>query len=57
MIDKNLTDINKVNNESKYFHLLCDKAYKTQEEFKLDNKIIKIVTSDKKMLLKKIQNF
>ena len=48
MINKNLLNINNVNNESKYFYLLGDKAYKTQEKLKLDNKIVKIVTPDKK---------
>ena len=48
MINKNLININNVNNESKYFYLLGDKAYKTQEKLKLDNKIVKIVTPDKK---------
>jgi len=48
MINKNLTEINKVNNDSKYFHLLADKAYKTQDEFKLDEKKVKIITPDKK---------
>lgn len=30
MISKNINDIKHINNESKYFHLLADKAYKTQ---------------------------
>ena len=57
MINKNLNEINKVNNESKYFHLLGDKAYKTQDEFKLNNKIIKIVTPDKRNSIKKNTKF
>ena len=48
MIDSNLTNINKINNESKCFYLLGDKAYKTQDKFKLNNKIVKLVTPDKK---------
>lgn len=57
MINKNLSNINKVNNESNYFNLLADNAYKTQDEFKLDNKIVKKVTSDKKLLEKKYKIF
>jgi hypothetical protein len=56
MINKNLININKVNNESKYFYLLGDKAYKTQEKLKLDNKIVKIVTPDKKNAKNKNKN-
>ena len=57
MINKNLSNINKVNNESNYFHLLADKAYKTQDEFKLNNKIVKIITPDKKNAKKKNTKF
>ena len=41
MINKNFSDITKVNNKSNYYcYLLGDKAYKTQYKFKFDNKII-----------------
>ena len=40
MINKNFTDIIKVNNKANYYYLLGDKAYKTQNKF--DKKIIKI---------------
>ena len=48
MINKNFDDIIKVNNKYNYYYLLGDKAYKTQDKFKFDNKIIKIITPDKK---------
>lgn len=47
MIKSNLT--NKVSDNSKYFYLLGDKAYKTQEELKLNDKIVKSMISDKEM--------
>lgn len=47
MIDKSLEKVN-VENNSKYFHLLGDKAYKTQKKHKLNNKNINIITYDKK---------
>jgi len=46
MISKSLDKIN-VNNKSKYFNLLGDKAYKTKENYKLNKKSIKIITPDK----------
>jgi hypothetical protein len=46
MINKSLDKI-KVNNESKYFNLLGDKAYKTKEIYKLNKKRVKILTPDK----------
>lgn len=56
MIKKSLEKI-KINNESNYFYLLGDKAYKTKEIIKLDNKIIKIITPDKKNTKVKNTNF
>jgi hypothetical protein len=47
MIENCLKNIN-INNGSNYFHLLADKAYKTKENHEVNNKIIKIVTPDKK---------
>lgn len=46
MINKSMDKIT-INNESKYFNLLGDKAYKTKENFKLNKKNIKIITLDK----------
>ena len=46
MISKSLDKIN-INNKSKYFNLLGDKAYKTKENYKLNKKSIKIITPDK----------
>ena len=57
MISKNINDIKHINNESKYFHLLADKAYKTQENYKLNGKKIKIITPDKINSLKKNTKF
>jgi hypothetical protein len=57
MINKNLSNINIVNNKSNYYHLLADKAYKTQDKFKLDNKTIKIITPDKKNCKKENTKF
>lgn len=47
MIDKSLKNI-KIKNKSKYFYLLGDKAYKTKNKYKLNNKNILIITPDKK---------
>jgi len=46
MIKKSLNKII-INNNSNYFHLLGDKAYKTKEIIKLNGKIIKIITPNK----------
>ena len=46
MIEKSLKKI-KIKNNSNYFYLLGDKAYKTKKIFKLNNKIVKIITPDK----------
>jgi len=46
-----------INNKSKYFNLLCDKAFKTKEIFKLNNKNIKIFTPDKSNSLIKNSNY
>ena len=37
MINKNINDIKNINNKSKYYNLLADKAYKTQEKYKYYN--------------------
>ena len=57
MINKNFDDIIKVNNKYNYYYLLGDKAYKTQDKFKFDNKIIKIITPDKKNAKNKNKKF
>ncbi len=56
MIEKSLKNI-KIKNESKYFYLLGDKAYKTKNNNKLNNKNIKIITPDKKNAKNKNCNF
>ena len=53
MINKSLEKV-KINNNSNYFYLLGDKGYKTKETFKLNNKIVKVITPDK--LNTKIKN-
>jgi Ni,Fe-hydrogenase maturation factor len=47
MINEGLTKIKFIKNDSKYNHLLGDKAYKTNEKFYISNKLIKIITPDK----------
>ena len=42
MIFQSLKNI-KIKNESKYFYLLGDKAYKIKDSFKLNNKTVKII--------------
>lgn len=56
MISQSLKNI-KIKNESKYFYLLGDKAYKTKDNYKLNNKNIKIITPDKKNAKNKNCNF
>ncbi len=56
MISKSLEEV-KIQNNSKYFHLLGDKAYKTQECIKLNNKKVKIITYDKKNAKIKNSNY
>lgn len=46
-INNSINEITNINNKSKYFILLGDKAYKTKDKFKLLNKPIKIITPDK----------
>jgi hypothetical protein len=48
MINKTLKDINHINNNSKNYYLIADKAYKSQEKYLLTNKPVKILTPDKK---------
>lgn len=56
MIKKSLEKI-KVNNNSNYFYLVGDKGYKTKETFKLNNKIVKIITPDKLNTKNKNSNY
>ncbi len=56
MINKSLDNVN-INNESKYFNLLGDKAYKTKENYKLNNKTVKIITPDKLNTKNKNSNY
>jgi len=53
MIGKGIKEIKNLNNNSKYYNLIADKAYKTKDEYKLNDKIIKIITPNKKNALKK----
>lgn len=48
MIKKNIDSIKCSDNKSKYYHLLGDKGYITQEKYELNGKKIKIITPDKK---------
>ena len=52
MISKSLDKVI-VNNKSKYFNLLGDKAYKTKDNYKLNEKNIKIITPDKSNTINK----
>jgi hypothetical protein len=56
MIKKSLENV-KINNDSNYFYLLGDKGYKTKEIFKLNNKIVKIITPDKSNTKNKNSNY
>jgi len=56
MINKSLDKVF-VNNKSKYFNLLGDKAYKTKENYKLNKKNIKIITPDKSNTINKNTKF
>jgi transposase len=56
MINKSLDKVF-VNNKSKYFNLLGDKAYKTKKEYKLNKKNIKIITPDKSNTINKNTKF
>jgi len=47
MITKSLNEIKHIDNKSKYFVLLGDKAYKCKDQIKINNKIVKIITPDK----------
>jgi len=57
MIEKNVNDIFNINNDSKYYILLADKAYKTKDEYKLNNKKIIIITPDKSNTINKNLKF
>jgi hypothetical protein len=56
MINKSLDKVI-VNNKSKYFNLLGDKVYKTKDNYKLDEKNIKIITPDKSNTINKNTKF
>lgn len=47
MIEKTLKNV-KQNNESKYYYLIGDKAYKNKYDLKLNNKKVLMITPDKK---------
>lgn len=53
MINKSIEGIKNIKNESQYYNLIADKAYKTKDKYKLNNKKIKIITPDKKNTLNK----
>ena len=53
MIKKSIEEIKNIKNKSKYYNLIGDKAYKTKDKYYLNNKIIKIITPDKKNTLNK----
>ena len=57
MLCKNICDIKNINNNSKYFTLIGDKAYKTTEKYTLNNKNIKMITPDKKNTVNKNKKF
>lgn len=56
MINKSLKKVI-INNKSKYFYLLGDKAYITKENIKLNNKNVKIITPNKKNTLIKNSDY
>lgn len=56
MIEKSLKNI-KIKNESKCFYLLGDKAYKTKNIYKLNNKTVKMLSYDKKNAKNKNSNY
>ena len=57
IIKKSLENMNTVNNKSKNYYLIGDKAYKNKENNSLNNKPIKIITPDKKNAVKKNTKF
>ena len=57
MINKSIDEIKYINNNSKYYNLIADKAYKTNDKYKLKNKKIKIITPDKKNTINKNNKF
>ena len=62
MIDEHIIDINKhknINNKSKYFHQLCDKAYKYKQDIKKKvlDKNINTITPNKKNTIIKNEKF
>ena len=57
MIEKNINDIQNINNNSKYYNLLADKAYKTQDKYKLKNTNLIIITPDKSNTINKNSKF
>ena len=57
MINETLKNINCINNKSKNYYLIGDKAYKNKEKNNLQNKPIRIITPDKKNTIKKNTKF
>ena len=41
MINKSIQGIKNIKNESKYYNLIADKAYKTKDEYNLNKKKLK----------------
>lgn len=57
MINKTLENIKCINNKSKNYYLIGDKAYKNKEKISFNDKPIKIITPDKKNAIKKNTKF
>ena len=57
MIKKSIDSIKNINNNSKYYYLIADKAYKTKDEYNLNNIKIKIITPDKSNSINKNSKF
>jgi len=47
-IDIHLQDLEYINNKSKYFTILGDKGYKTYNTFKINDKVVHLISPDKK---------
>ena len=57
MFNKTLENIKCINNKSKNYYLIGDKAYKNKEKISFNDKPIKIITSYKKNAIKKNTKF
>ena len=57
MINKTLENIKCINNKSKNYYLIGDKAYKNKEKITFNDKPIKIITPNKKNAIKKNTKF